>query len=260
MSTDPKTALQQIIATATDALNYVPPPPPAPPPPPIDVFSWWVPQPGKAVKPVFVRVLPDGRLAAYFIKTASGWPWDIQLADSAGVYFRVTENDAKNAQGQGVGWPPNGSPAALRQYVGTNSSGSLGFKISPRYYDPSRGRVLVTDAIDVPTLRFSDCNTSIPGHLGPAQGYISMQTIAFGGALGTQSSLVCEYYYTLAKGLPNKFATREQFYLTQQSGWVMWDLASQQADGSYKTVQSSPHNTFIADNTLVPVFPCQIAL
>lgn len=254
---DPITALNQIKTIAQQGIDYTPP---APPPPPLDVFSWWIPTAGHAVKPVFVRRLPDGRLAAYFMKTSQGWPMDIQLADGDGVYFRVTENDAKNAQGQGVGWPPNGSPAALRQYIGTNPSGTLGFKISPRYYDPSKGRVLVSDVSDVPTLRFSDCSTSVPGHLGPAQSWISMQTVAFGGVLGTLPSLVCEYYYTLANGLPNKFATRERFYLTEQSGWVVWDLSSQQSDGSYKVIQASEHNTFIADNTLVPVFPCGIAL
>jgi hypothetical protein len=256
MSTNvtPQQALLQIQQLAQEGLAY------EPPPPPIDVATWWYPQPSKAVKPTFVRQLPDSRLAIYFIKSAAGWPWDIQLVDQSGIFFRVTENDAM-VNGVAIGWPPGGSPAAYRLYTQANSgSASLGFQIAPRYYDPSAGRIKVVDVVDVPTLRFSDCSTSVVNHLGPAQSWISMQTVNFGGQLGAQQSLVCEYFYTVASTSPLTFKTRERFFLTQQSGWVGWDVSALQSDGTWKVTNASMHNSFITDNALVPVFPCGVQL
>lgn len=258
----PIDALKQIQTLVTEGLSYVPPPPPPVPTPPIDVLSWWIPKAGKATKPTFVRLLPDGRTAVYFIKNSAGWPFDIQTADDKGVYFRVTENDAISSSGLAVGWPPNGSPQAYRIYTGVNPSGSLGFKISPRYYQPSDGRILVTNATDVPTLRYANCGSAVAGHLGPAASYISMQTIDFGGILGSQQSIVCEYYYTRTQtGYPAPFMALEKFYLTADSGWVQWDISTQQKDGTYKLNKPpSVHNQFIGDDVLVPVQPCPILL
>src|SRR6266704_4565348 len=131
--TDQITALTQAqalaaqIQTITQAgIDYVPP---APPTPPLDLLSWWVPKPGKFVRATFVRALADSRQAIYNMKTASGWPWDINTVDELGVYFRVTENDAKDAAGNGIGWPPNGSAAAYRLYTLVNlDTPSLGVR------------------------------------------------------------------------------------------------------------------------------------
>lgn len=255
MSTNitPQQALQQIQQLAQEGLSYTPPTPP------IDVATWWYPQPGKAVKPVFVRLLPDGRQAIYFIKNSAGWPWDIQLVDDNGIYFRVTENDAI-VNGIAVGWPPNGTPTAYRLYTQANfNSPSLGFQISPRYYDPSVGRIKVCMVLDVPTSRYSSCSNFVLNHLGPAESYISLiSNYNFGGSLGTQNTLVCEYYYTVLTG--NLYKTRERFFLTQYSGWVGWDLARSTDGVNFNVVNSSFHNTFIPDNTLVPVFPCGVQL
>lgn len=245
---------QNVNSLAQEALAYVPPTPP------LDVFSYWTPKAGKSVKPCFVRLLPDGRLAAYFTKNPAGWPMDIQIADGAGVYFRLTDT------GTPAGWPPNGASSNFRLYTQQNPSPSvsLGFMISPRYYSPSQGRVLVESVADVPTAWYTGCAASATNpvihHLGPAQSFISQQTVEFGESLGTQVALVCEYYYTVHTQTPLTFKTREQFYLTADSGWVWWDVATLQAEGTYAITNASHPNTFIADNAQVPVLPCSIVL
>jgi hypothetical protein len=248
---------QQLVGVAQTGLSYVAPPPPVPP---IDVLSYMYPKAGKATRSTFVRLLPDGRTAIYYLKNPAGWPWDVNIVDDTGVYFRVTENDAV-VNGVGVGWPPNGSPTALRLYIGTNpGSSTLGFKIAPRYYDPSQGRIQVASVTDVPTQRYSSCGSFTAGHLGPAQSFISMQSVDFGGAVGVQDALVCEYFYTVNTSSPLTFKARERFYFTAQNGWMVWDLSARQADGTYLVSKTSAHNSLIADSTLVPVFPCQIVL
>lgn len=255
---DPKTALQQIQSKLGEAamianagIAYVSP---APPPPPIDVLTWWNPAPGKAVRPTFVRLLPDGRIASYYMKTASGWPMDINIADETSIRFKVTENDDPS----GIGWPAKGFPTAYRYHP-------VGMKICPRYYDPMQGRILVSEVTELSSERHTDCSTFITGHLGPARTYLSLvKAVPFSVSLGTQDSLVAEYYYTVVardiNNVPTAFKDREEFFLTAQSGWVRWRRSERQTDGTYKVMQDNTHNTFIPDNLQVPVFPCNVIL
>lgn len=249
MSIDPNTALTQIVQLAQAGLSFVPPPPPPPPVPPLDLQTWWIPKTGKFTRPCFARLLPDGRVAAHYVKNVAGWPMDINIVDSNGVSFAVTENDDPS----GIGWPGKGVPTAYRRYL------DGGFKISPRYYDPNQGRILVTDATSVNGEKHSDCATFTLTHLGPARSYISLvPQMALGGQLGAQDVLVCEYYYTKLAGAPEGFRTAEHFILTQDSGWVGWEL--RQWDGkAYSVTKTSVHNAFIPDTTQVPVFPCNVA-
>lgn len=256
LSSQVGSSASQIQSLVSSGLAYVAPPPPTPP---IDVFTWFVPKTGKFVRPVIVRLLPDGRQAAYFIKTSSGWPMDIKVADNVGVYFRATENDDVS----GIGWPgPNGTPNAFRLYTSQNAGTTqLGFKIAPRYYDPSQGRILVNSDPAVQGERHTDCSTFTPGKLGPGQSYISLSPqMNLGGVLGIQDVLVCEYFYTVATKTPLTFQTRERFFLTQESGWVGWDVSSRQADGSYSVTKTTMHTSSVPDTTQLPVFPCNIAL
>lgn len=252
----PQQALQQIATLAQQGLAWTPPPPP---PPPIDVASWWCPKTGKFVKSAFMRLLPDGRLAIYFVKNSAGWPMDIQLADSDGVYFRLTDT------GTAAGWPPTGEPYNFRMYPQPNTGApSLGFKISPRYYSPSQGRINVSNVPNVPTQWWAGCAQSSSNptvtNLGPAASFISLVSqFPFGGSLGTQDTLICEYYYTVLASAPSGFKSREQFYLTANSGWVWWDHATW--TGSEYVIDNTSHpNTFIPDTTQMPVMPCNVVL
>ncbi len=247
----PGDALSQIAALAKQGLDYTPPPPP------IDVAAWWIPKPGKSTRATFVRLLPDGRMAITYIKNPAGWPWDIDTVDGNGIYFRVTER-ADTINNIAVGWPPQGDPRYFRLY-------SNPFQIAPRYYDASQGRIKIADVQDVPTLWYSPIGDPVEHHLGPAQSYFSLQkAVSFGGDLGVQDSLVSEFYYTIAdktKPLgPGNFKSREEFFATQNSGWVRWRLSALQTDGSYKIMQDTNRNSFIPDNLQVPVFPCNVNL
>lgn len=224
----------------------------------LDVYTWLVPQPGKFTKPVFVRVLPDGRKAVYFIKTASGWPFDIKIVDNIGIYDRVTENDSKDSNGQPIGWPgyPHSDPHTFKLYQPQ-------VMFFPRYYDPTQGRIKINSVSSLTYLRYStsDCTTYTSQTVGAAEFWFSQYSnVSFGGDVGVQNSLVSEYFYTPVPGKTGLYTKRERFYLTQQSGWVMWDFYVSTDGTNWVYSNANCPNKFIPDPYLVPVQPCSIQL
>jgi hypothetical protein len=236
-------ALRQIADLAQNEIDRIPPRI-------IKVGDWWLPKPNNFVRPCFARMLADGRIAAYYMKTGLGWPWDINIIDPKnGVFFRVTENDAiDKITGIKVGWPPQGHPYTYRLY-------SPAFKISPATYAVGGGTVEASNVLDVPTLRYSSCAAAEQNHLGPARSSIYMASrFSWGKDLGIQDTLISQYYY-------NKELTREQFYLTELSGWAGWDVADFRANDQKWVVRDSVmHNTFVPDTIQVPIFPCNVKL
>lgn len=250
---------QQNIELAQSGLAYVPPAPP------LDLADYMTAKPGRFVRPVVQRLLPDGRIANYLTRPSqlpNNFPMDGKIlttndTDKApGLYDRITD------------WPGHWQdPTAYRLYANQNSgTNQLGLKLAPRYFTPTPGRIQVASYHgnnSLVTQCFSNCTLQSSKTTQADVFFEYRMQVPFGGDLGNQDCPVSIYQYDWSTSLShqlNKSQEQEEFYWVLGSSWAQWIHYQLQPDGSYKQDNAALYNKFIPDTLALPVFPCNIAL
>ncbi len=265
---DKDTALTQILALAQQqealakaGLAYTPPPQPQPPPL-LDIKDYLMPQSGRYVRPVFVSWLADGRIPVWLVRPNApqpGYPMDTKVITADGLFDRITDYPGH--------WT---DPKAFRLYTNsTPGSTQLGFKLAPRTYDPTQGRIQVssymnTDPTQITTQSYANGVPDQPLNTAQAQVFFELRKgVDFKGQLGVQDPLVSIYQYNWSTQLAKKLKMaqeQEEFYWVLGSSWAQWIHYQLQPDASYLQDNIALYNTFVPDTTTVPVFPCNVAL
>jgi hypothetical protein len=173
----------------------------------------------------------------WWIKNSAGNPWDINRYDDNRLYFWITENGEQD--------PSN--PAAYKRFV-------TPVPLMPRFFVPGS-----TFTIDTPgpnlIKRTVNCevDNQTPFDLGHIRGVTSgPTTIAWGGDLGSQSTIELDYFWG---GTGSTYNTRERFYLVKNWGRVKWDT-SHWTGSAYVVDSSSTHNTLGTGGSPDPNFTC----
>lgn len=181
----------------------------------------------------------------WWLKGAGGHPWDLQLFDSTYVYLWITENGDENA------WS---NPTAYKRYdINDGNPTPQGVPMCPRFFTPGTTITIDTPA---PTIIHRTLACESDGEAPFSIGNIRMVTtgptsMAWGGDVGTQQTILVTYYYG------SSFGSRERFFLVKNVGLVQWDVAAGTFGGSYTVSQTSQYITRTSGGSPVPYFPCQ---
>jgi hypothetical protein len=282
MSTDPRTALTQIITTAQDGLAYVPPPPPTPPPPPaasVDVLDFLV-LPDQAKGVVDVNGKPysrqthgltsstgllngagpawdvvdfaldvEGYFKRYKIKTVKGWPWDISRINQKVVLDWVTELNWTN---------PKDYKKNIANFRDPDSGKMTdGKAMFPRFIRGDYNYYsMPTPASQTEYHMFTNCVWDNVKHFLGDNLQILFGPIMYdhGGTIGSQPTLVHQFLWG---GTAPTFTTKEENLYAYHYGWTRWTLNSLDAvSGMFKVTKVSRRDTLLAQPPPAVQFPC----
>jgi hypothetical protein len=180
-------------------------------------------------------VVQDGKF--YWIKSASGYPWDIQLTDQNNIYLWITEQD----------W---NDPDTFKK-----SNNNTNMALTSRC--ASGGSPGTTVKSTNTTFQIVNrCATQTVSNLGTMRNEVwGPQPMNFGGDIPDQTqTLIVKYNYDCDPNFANCH-DREQYYLTQRYGLVRWDH-SKLINGNYVQDKFTVYNKLVAGSPPVPEFPC----
>jgi len=174
----------------------------------------------------------------YWIKSANGYPWDIQLTDNKNIYLWVTEQS----------W---GDP-----YTFKKSHNNTNMALTTRCATPGQPGTAVKST-DTSFEIVAGCKTQQVSNLGTMLNEIWGPTkMNHGGDIPDNTdTITISYRYDCAPG-EQQCQDREEFFLTQRYGLVRWDHAKLQSDGSYKVDNVTVYNKLVPGGPPTPVFPC----
>jgi hypothetical protein len=180
-------------------------------------------------------VVQNGKF--YWIKSANGYPWDIQLTDKKNIYLWVTEQDWNDPDTYKKSNNDTNMPLTSR----CASGGSPG---------------TIVESQNTTFQIVKRCATQIVHNLGTMKNEVwGPKRMSFGGDIpGNTDTLIVKYQYDCDRNHDN-CQDREQFYLTQRYGLVRWDHAKLK-NGNYKQDNYTVYNKLVAGAPPVPEFPC----
>lgn len=209
-----------------------------------DVLEYMIPSPAWALEnhlavakggqPVYGALV--GRML-WYMKSASGFPWDGNTFDENYVYQSITEN----------GWT---SPNQFKMFASKSWPGANGgIAWAPRFFTEATWNAPLITA-DSTYRTYSDCGKFTTANLG---GPIATQLSGpvykdFGGDLGEQDAIIVTYLWG---------TSMEVNYYVKDYGWVQWELWSL-VNGAYVQKQVSAFNTFAKGGSPTLNFPCPV--
>jgi hypothetical protein len=178
----------------------------------------------------------------YWTKTASGYPWDIQLYDKNYIYLWVTELNWQNPRTfKAFKSPKTGKfnlPFAPRLAKGGYPGSSI--KISDSTYEIH-----------------SDCNSFATKNLGHVINEVwGPYKESLGGQLPANlQTLVVSYRYSCDATYSN-CANKEEFHLAQPYGLVKWQHQSLGAGGTYNPPDNVTYFNQVVTGQTTPITSC----
>lgn len=172
----------------------------------------------------------------YWTKSASGYPWDIQLYDSNYIYLWITEWNWTN-------------PYTFKKFA-LNYNMPLAPRCAKAGYPGS--------TITVPNTYYeihTSCNSYTLANLRYAVNEVwGPYYYSFGGSLpSNMKTLVVSYRYNCSSSY-NNCSDKEEYYLGQRYGLVQW-VHYTLSNGTYVEQQKSVFNQ-LASGSATPYFPC----
>jgi hypothetical protein len=184
--------------------------------------------------PLYTTVWPD---KFYWIKSAAGYPWDIQLTDSRNIYLWVTEQDWLSPDSYKKSHFNTNMPLTKRCARGgtpgtTVTSSQTSFEI------------------------VHGCTKKVVQNLGRMVNQVWGPTkISFGGNIPNNlDTLIVSYRYACNRDY-NHCQHREEFYLTKRYGLLKWDHALLK-NGKYVQDGLTIYNRIVSGGPPEPYFPC----
>jgi len=175
----------------------------------------------------------------YWIKSATGYPWDIQLTDKNNIYLWVTEQDWNDPHTFKKSDKNTNMPLTSRCAKGGQSQPGTSIKSKDTSFDTVNRCATTT---------VSNLGTMVNDVWGPFK-------MSFGGDLpANMDTLIVSYRYDCDANYGN-CADREQFYLSQRYGLVRWDHGKL-INGQYVLDNFTVYNKLVAGGPPTPIFPC----
>lgn len=201
-----------------------------------DMLDWMVPQ--RATVNGHYNMLYPMSGTFYWVKSASGFPWDVDTFDSKYIYQSITEQDWNNPSSYKVFESP--LPWMPRCITVPTVPG----KIASIPLPPQQTKFDIH-------LSCTDYTTHGLGYVvneiwGPYS-----QSI---GKLPPTPTLTLSYRYSCDSGFSN-CQNKETFAMQRGAGLVQWTLYSLQ-NGNYVQVNRSTHDIPAALGSVIPVHPC----
>jgi hypothetical protein len=182
---------------------------------------------------LYTVVWPD---KFYWLKNSAGDTWDINLFDSTGVYWWITEY-AYN------------TPRAYKK-----ATSDYNFKATPRCVSgglPGTTSLVPDTSYDI----VRSCAYQSTQGLGNALFEVwGPYKISLGGSLPNNMPVLVLAYYWDCDSWYGNCATKENYYLSQRYGLVRWEV-NQLVNGSYQLQSVSTFNQLV-NGTIAPYFPC----
>ncbi len=178
----------------------------------------------------------------FWTKTASGFPWDIQLFDSKYIYLWVTELDWQN-------------PRATRHFAAPDSE-SLTCRLSPGtplLDTPDQASRSATSSYEI----HSDCKTFVTKNLGHVINEVwGPYKESLGGQLPNNlQTLVISYRYSCDSNYSN-CKDKEEFHVAKPYGLVKWQHQSLNTSGTYNPPDNSTSFNKMVSGQTIPVTSC----
>jgi hypothetical protein len=174
----------------------------------------------------------------YWMKSATGYPWDIQLVDSNNIYLWVTENS----------WS---DPTSFKK-----SHNNTNMALTTRCAKAGQPGTAVKST-DTTFEIVAGCNVQTVANLGTMVNEIWGPTkMNHGGDIPDNTdTITISYRYNCAAG-ETQCQDREEYFLTQRYGLVRWDHGKLQSNGQYVVDQYTLYNKLVAGGPPTPIFPC----
>lgn len=182
----------------------------------------------------------------WWLKGSAGHPWDLQLFDSSYVYLWITENGDEGA------W--SNASAYKRFGVSHGYPTAQGVPMCPRFFNTSGSAVTIDSPSPNNIHRTLSCESDGEPliNIGAIRCVTNPPTsIAHGGDVGTQPTIVIEYFYG-----SGPYNSRERFFLVKNIGLVKWDVASGTYPSTYTVGQTSLYVDKTNGGAPAPYFPC----
>jgi hypothetical protein len=178
----------------------------------------------------------------FWTKTASGFPWDIQLFDKNYVYLWVTELDWKN-------------PRTYKVFHSAKS-GKFNLPLVPRYARggyPGSSIKLSDSTYQI----HSDCNNFVTKNLGHVINEVwGPYKESLGGDLPNGLlTLVISYRYSCDANYSN-CANKEEFHVAKPYGLVKWQHQSLGSDGKYNPPDNVSYFNHLSSGQTTPFTSC----
>jgi hypothetical protein len=175
----------------------------------------------------------------YWLKSASGYPWDIQLLDNQNIYLWVTEQNWTDPYTYKASHNRTNMPLTPRCAKGGQNQPGTTVKATDTTFD------IVNSCTNKVMMNLG---TMINDVWGPFQ-------MSFGGDLpANMPTLIVSYRYNCDVNYSN-CNDREQYYLSQRYGLVRWDH-SKLTNGQYVQDNFTVYNRVVAGGPPTPMFPC----
>jgi hypothetical protein len=189
------------------------------------------------VNPMYTTVI-DNQI--WYIKGATGYPWDMNTFDANYVYQSITE----------VSWTDPHQFKIFASKSWPTANGGIVWT-TRQFTENLPSSEIVTN--DSSYRRYTDCTNFTTHDLGASiitsvEGPYSMN---LGGTLGVQDALVIKYMWG-----PNAANVEINMYV-KSYGWVQWELWTQ-VSGIYVQKQVSAFNYDKSGGGIQPVFPCGV--
>jgi len=175
----------------------------------------------------------------YWLKSAKGYPWDIQLVDSKNIYLWVTEQNWSDPYTYKKSHHNNNMPLTTRCAKGGQQQPGT-----------------VVTSKDTSFEIASGCTTQKVSNLGTMANEVwGPYKMKFGGDIPDNTdTLIVTYKYNCDAGNQN-CQDREEYFLTQRYGLVRWDHGKL-AGGKYNVDKFTIYNQLKPGGPAPPDFPC----
>ena len=178
----------------------------------------------------------------YWTKTASGYPWDIQLYDKNYVYLWVTELDWLN-------------PRTFKAF-NSPKTGKFNLPFAPRFAKggyPGSSITISDSTYEIHT----DCNSFVTKNLGHVINEVwGPYKESLGGQLPANlQTLVVSYRYSCDANYSN-CANKEEFHLAQPYGLVKWQHQSLGGNGTYNPPDNVTYFNHVVTGQTTPITSC----
>ena len=175
----------------------------------------------------------------YWLKSANGYPWDIQLVDSKNIYLWVTEQDWSDP------------------YTYKKSHNNTNMALTPRCAQGGQSQPgTIVKSKDTSFEIVNRCTTQKVTNLGTMANEVwGPYKMSFGGDIPDNTdTLIVAYKYNCDPGYGN-CQDREEYFLTQRYGLVRWDHGKF-SGGKYNVDKFTIYNKLKPGAAAPPQFPC----
>ena len=173
----------------------------------------------------------------YWLKSATGSPWDIQLIDKQNIYLWITEQDWNDPTTYKKSYQNTNMPLTSRCAKG----GQPGTAVKS-----SQTQFAIVNRCANQTV--SNLGYMVNEVWGPDK-------MSFGGDIPDNTdTLIITYRYNCDTTY-NNCQDREDYYLTQRYGLVRWEHGKL-TNGQYPVDKFTVYNKLVAGGPPTPEFPC----